>query len=106
MTANDWIQLVLYFAVLAALAKPLGRYIARVYEGKPCGLDRAVGWLDRGMYRVAGVDPEHEMGWRQYTVAVLLFNAVGFVAVYALLRLQGYLPLNPQAFPANTADSN
>ncbi len=73
-------------------------------EGKPCGLDRALGWLERGIYRVAGVDPQQEMGWRQYAVAVLLFNAVGFLAVYALLRLQGVLPLNPQGFPANTPD--
>jgi K+-transporting ATPase ATPase A chain len=104
MTTNNWIQLFLYFAVLAALAKPLGWYMARVYEGKPCGLDGALGWLERGVYRVAGIDPQQEMGWRQYTVAVLLFNAVGFLAVYTLLRLQGMLPLNPQEFPANTPD--
>ena len=58
MTSNDWIQLVLYFVVLAALAKPLGWFMARVYEGKPCGLDRALGWLERGIYRVAGIDPQ------------------------------------------------
>jgi K+-transporting ATPase ATPase A chain len=75
--------------------------MARVYEGKPCGLDRALGWLERGVYRVAGAEPQHEMGWRQYTVAVLSFNAIGFLAVYALLRLQGVLPFNPQGFPAN-----
>ena len=86
------------------MAKPLGWYMARVYEGKPCGLDRALGWLERGIYRLAGVDPQQEMGWRQYAVAVLLFNAIGFLAVYALLRLQGVLPLNPQEFPANTPD--
>jgi potassium-transporting ATPase potassium-binding subunit len=78
--------------------------MARVFEGRPCGLDAALGWLERGVYRVAGIDPRHEMGWRQYTVAVLMFNAIGFLAVYALLRLQGVLPLNPQAFPANTPD--
>jgi K+-transporting ATPase ATPase A chain len=105
MTSNNWIQLILYFGVLAALAKPLGLYMARVYEGKPCGLDRALGWLERGLYRFCGIDPTREMGWRQYTVAVLLFNAVGFLAVYVLLRLQGVLPLNPQGFGPNTADS-
>ncbi|MGE3243155.1 MAG: potassium-transporting ATPase subunit KdpA [Pirellulales bacterium] len=104
MTANNWIQLVLYFAVLALLAKPLGAFMARVYEGKPCGLDGALGWLERGIYRLSGIDPRQEMSWRTYTVAVLLFNAVGFIAVYALLRLQGMLPLNPQQFPANTPD--
>jgi K+-transporting ATPase ATPase A chain len=95
----------LYFVVLALLAKPLGAFMARVYEGKPCGLDGALGWLERLIYRVSGIDPTEEMGWRKYTVAVLLFNGVGFLAVYALLRLQGHLPLNPQQFPANTADS-
>jgi K+-transporting ATPase ATPase A chain len=104
MTTNVWIQLLLYFAVLAALAKPLGWYMARVYERRPCGLDRAVGWLERGIYRLAGIESQRDMGWRQYTVAVLLFNAVGFVALYALLRFQGILPLNPQGFAGNTPD--
>jgi potassium-transporting ATPase potassium-binding subunit len=104
MTSNDWIQLVLYFVVLAALAKPLGLFMARVFEGKACGLDGALGWLERGIYRVAGIDPKEEMSWRKYTVAVLLFNAVGFLAVYALLRFQDRLPLNPQELPANSPD--
>jgi potassium-transporting ATPase potassium-binding subunit len=104
MTSNHWVQLILYFGVLAALAKPLGLFMARVYEGKPCGLDRALGRLERGLYRLCGIEPTQEMGWRQYTVAVLLFNAVGFMAVYLLLRLQGVLPLNPQGFGPNTAD--
>jgi K+-transporting ATPase ATPase A chain len=105
MTSNDWGQLVLYFVVLAMLAKPLGWYMARVYEGKPCGLDRALGWLERGIYRVAGVNPQEEMGWRKYAVSMLLFSGISFLALYAILRLQGQLPLNPQDFPANTPDS-
>jgi potassium-transporting ATPase potassium-binding subunit len=104
MTSNNWIQLILFFAVLAALAKPLGWYMARVYEGKPCGLDGALGWLERGIYRVTSVDPKQEMSWRQYTVAVLMFSGLSFAALYALLRMQGFLPLNPQGFPANTPD--
>jgi potassium-transporting ATPase potassium-binding subunit len=104
MTANDWIQLTIYFVALALLAKPLGTFMARVYEGKSCGLDLALGWLERGIYRIAGVDPQEEMGWRKYTVAVLLFNAVGFLVVYLLLRLQHVLPLNPQQFPAVSPD--
>ena len=63
--------------VLVALAKPLGSYMARVLEGKPCGLDRALGWCERGIYRLAGVDPQQEMRWRTYAFAVLAFNAVG-----------------------------
>jgi K+-transporting ATPase ATPase A chain len=78
--------------------------MARVYEGKACGLDRPLGWLERGLYRLSGIDPAQEMSWKTYTVAVLLFNGVGFLAVYAILRLQGWLPLNPQGFAANTPD--
>ncbi len=57
MTANDWIQLAIYFGVLLALTKPLGAYMARVYQGQPCGLDRPLGWLERLIYRLGGVDP-------------------------------------------------
>lgn len=105
MTANDWIQITVFFVVLAALAKPLGWYMARVYEGAPCcGMDRVLGWLERLVYRAGGINARQEMDWRQYTVAALLFNAVGFLAVYGLLRLQAVLPLNPQQFPAATPD--
>jgi K+-transporting ATPase ATPase A chain len=79
--------------------------MARVYEGKPCGLDRALGWLERLIYRLAGVEPKHEMSWCGYAVATLLFNGIGLLALYGLLRLQHLLPLNPQGFAANTADS-
>jgi K+-transporting ATPase ATPase A chain len=98
MTANGWLQLGLYLVVLVALVKPLGWYMARVYEGEPCGLDRALGWLERSLYRLSGIDSKTEMGWRSYAICVLLFNAVGLVAVYLLLRLQGTLPLNPREF--------
>jgi K+-transporting ATPase ATPase A chain len=106
MTSNDWIQVALYFVVLALLAKPLGWYMARVYQGEPCcGMERVFGWLERCIYRIARVNPQDEMGWRRYAVAVLLFNGMGFLAVYALLRLQGVLPLNPQGLAANSPDS-
>jgi potassium-transporting ATPase potassium-binding subunit len=104
MTTNDWIQLALYFGVLVALTKPLGAYMARVYQGQPCGLDRPLGWLERLVYRLSLVDPQREMGWRKYTVAVLLFNGLGVVVVYAILRLQDILPLNPQHFAANSPE--
>jgi K+-transporting ATPase ATPase A chain len=105
MTANAWMQLGIYLAVLIAAVKPLGWYMARVYQGMPCGLDRGLGWLERLIYRLAGVNPDKEMTWRGYAVAVLLFNAVGLIALYALLRLQHLLPFNPQGFPANSPDS-
>jgi K+-transporting ATPase ATPase A chain len=105
MTANSWIQLVLYIAVLALVAKPLGWYMARVYQGLPCcGMERAFGWLERSVYRLARIDPEEEMSWRRYAVAALLLNAAGFLAVYLILRFQGRLPLNPQGLPASTPD--
>jgi K+-transporting ATPase ATPase A chain len=79
--------------------------MARVYQGQPCGLDRAFGWTERLVYRIAGVDPSREMTWRIYAFAVLIFNGVGMLFLYGLLRLQGVLPLNPQRFPANSPDS-
>jgi K+-transporting ATPase ATPase A chain len=106
VTTNGAVQLLFYMVVLLALAKPLGAYMARVYEGRPCGLDGALGGLERLTYRLGSVRPGEEMGWKTYAIAMLLFNAVGMLLVYALKRLQGGLPLNPQAFEAVSADSS
>ena len=106
MTGNAIVQLVFYVAVLLALAKPLGAYMARVYEGRPCGLDRLFGWLERLIYKMSGIRPREEMGWKTYAATMLLFNLVGLLAVYALQRLQGVLPLNPQALGAVSPDSS
>jgi K+-transporting ATPase ATPase A chain len=105
MTANGLLQVGLYLAVLLALAKPLGAFMARVYDGKPTWLDPVVRPIERLVYRACGVDPDVEMNWKTYTVAMLLFNALGMLVVYALQRLQGVLPLNPQSFAAVTPDS-
>jgi K+-transporting ATPase ATPase A chain len=105
MIANGLIQLLVYLAVLLALVKPLGWYMARVYQDQSCGLDRVLGGLERLIYRLSGVDRRHEMTWRTYAMAVLLFNAIGLVFLYLLLRIQNLLPLNPQGFSANTPDS-
>jgi K+-transporting ATPase ATPase A chain len=104
MTANALLQLGLYLLVLVLLVKPLGSYMARVYQGEPVFLGRLLGPLERLMYRLAGVDPEAEMGWKHYAGAVLLFNLAGVLVVYALLRLQGLLPLNPQALGGTSPD--
>ncbi len=104
MTANGVLQLVLYLVVLLALAKPLGAYMARVYEGRPCGLDRALGWLERLVYRLSGVRPDEEMGWKTYAVTMLLFNLAGLLALYGLQRVQGVLPLNPEKLGAVSPD--
>jgi K+-transporting ATPase ATPase A chain len=106
MTLNGSIQLGLYLVVLLALAKPLGGFMARVYMGQPSGLGRVLGPLERLIYRLCGVRIEEEMGWKTYAIAMLLFNLFGFLAVYALQRLQGVLPLNPQGLGAVTPDSS
>jgi len=106
MTGNDIVQIVLFFGVLLLLAKPLGVYMARVYEGQPSGLDRVLGPVERLFYRLCGIKPEEEMGWKKYTGTVLLFSAAGFFLVYLLQRLQGFLPLNPQKFSAVSPDSS
>jgi K+-transporting ATPase ATPase A chain len=104
MSAIAWMQLAVYLVVLVALVKPLGWYMARVYQGQPCGLDGALGWLERGIYRLAGVDANAEMSWRAYAFAVLFFNALGLLTLYALLRLQDLLPFNPESQTAVPAD--
>ena len=96
MSANGWLQLALYMAVLLLLVKPLGAYMARVYEGAPLfGLDRVLGPVERLVYRLGGVDPATEQRWSAYAVAMLLFNAAGLLIVYLLQRVQAWLPLDP-----------
>jgi K+-transporting ATPase ATPase A chain len=95
-------QIGLYLLILLILVKPLGWYMARVYEGKPCGLNQIGGPCERFIYRVSGIKPEQEMDWKNYLFAMLFFNLLGLLAVYALQRLQFYLPLNPQRFSAVT----
>ncbi len=106
MSTNGVLQILLYIAVLLALAKPLGWFMARVYQGKPCGLDRVLGPVERLIYRLAGVKADREMGWKLYAAAVMIFSAVGLFFVYALQRLQGILPLNPQGLGAVSPDSS
>jgi potassium-transporting ATPase potassium-binding subunit len=106
MTANGILQLAFYLIVLLVLAKPLGAYMARVYEGRPMVLGRALGWLERLIYKVTGVAPELEMGWKTYALTMLLFNLAGLLAVYALQRSQGVLPLNPAGLSAVSPDSS
>jgi K+-transporting ATPase ATPase A chain len=99
-------QLVLYLVVLTALVKPLGWYMARVYHGQPCGLDAVLGWLEHGIYWLAGTRADGEMTWRQYAVAMMLFCTLSTVVVYGVQRAQRVLPLNPQGLGAVTPDSS
>jgi K+-transporting ATPase ATPase A chain len=105
VTPNGIFQLAFYVVVLLALVKPLGAYMARVYEGRRVALDRVLGGIERLVYRAGGVWPNTEMGWKTYTLAMLSFNLVGLLAVYLLQRLQGVLPLNPQGLAAVSPDS-
>ena len=104
MLSSDIIQIVLFLAVLWLLVKPLGWYMARVYEGKPCGLDRVLGPLERLIYRLGGVKPTVEMNWQRYALSLLAFSFVGFITLYVLMRVQGWLGLNPQHMPAVPPD--
>jgi K+-transporting ATPase ATPase A chain len=106
MTSNTVLQLLIYFVVLVVLAKPLGTYMARVYEGERTFLSSLLGPVERLTYRLAGTSESVEQSSKTYAVGMLLFNVAGLFVVYGLQRLQGILPLNPQALPAVTPDSS
>ena len=106
MSAMGLFQVVLYYAVLTAAALPLGGMIARVLAGERSFLSPALAPVERLLYRLSGVDPADEMDWRRYAVAVLVFSAIGLMAVYALQRLQAGFPLNPQGLPGVSPDSS
>ncbi len=99
MNATSWIQIGLYLALILGLARPLGLFMARVYEGDIPRAMRFLRPLERVVYRACGVRADAEMTWRQYAIAFLAFNAIGFIALFALELLQGVLPLNPQGLP-------
>src|SRR3954470_395521 len=98
MTIEATFLLLCYFGVLLLITKPLGSYMARVFAGERTFLQGALGWLERGTYRVLGVDPNEDMQWTTYSIAMLLFSLASLLFTYAALRLQGILPLNPQQF--------
>ena len=103
MSTAAWTQLSAFLLVLAGLAWPLGRWLADVAEGR---LPRWLRRLETGLFRLAGIDAEAGMGWKAYALALLLFNGLGVLVVYALQRLQDVLPLNPQGLAAVTPDSS
>jgi K+-transporting ATPase ATPase A chain len=98
MTLNGWLQIFLVFALVLIAIRPLGLYMARVFSGERTFLSPVLGPVERGFYWLAGVRPDKEQGWLAYTMAMLVFSAVGFASLYAILRLQAYLPWNPQGF--------
>ncbi len=98
MTSIGLAQIAIVLIAVVVAAVPLGDYIARVLAGERSLLVPALSPIERVFYRLAGVDPAREQGWLSYTMAMLAFSVVGFVSLYALQRLQAYLPLNPQGF--------
>jgi potassium-transporting ATPase potassium-binding subunit len=104
MTAIGWLQIALYCAIVVALVRPLGGFMTRVLAGERTFLSPILGPVERGLYRLAGVDARVEQHWTTYAFAMLLFNLAGFVLLYALQRLQHVLPLNPQGMAAVPPD--
>jgi K+-transporting ATPase ATPase A chain len=106
MNTQAWIQLVAFLAVLAVLAWPLGKWLTAVADGRIPRWLAPIVKLENGLYRLAGVEPQTSMGWRQYALGIIAFNVLGVIVVYALQRLQGVLPFNPQGMSAVSADSS
>lgn len=106
MNLYSWLQLVLYFVILLLLVKPLGAFMARVYQGERTFLDPVLRPVERLFYRVSGVQVDAEMDWKVYAIALMLFNGLGLLVVYALQRFQAFLPLNPQGLGAVSPDSS
>jgi potassium-transporting ATPase potassium-binding subunit len=104
MNIFDWLQIILYLFILLLLVKPLGGYMARVFQGERVFLTRAAGPVEHLIYRIARVNSDEQMDWKTYAFAMLLFNAAGLLLVYVLQRLQGVLPLNPQDLSAVKPD--
>jgi K+-transporting ATPase ATPase A chain len=104
MTLNGWLQIALYCVILTLLVKPLGLYMTRVFAGERNFLSPVLGPLERGLYRISGVNERADQHWMTYGVAMLFFSVAGFLFLYALQRLQNLLPFNPQGLDAVAPD--
>ncbi|MCY1670515.1 potassium-transporting ATPase subunit KdpA [Novosphingobium sp. SL115] len=104
MTLQGWTLILVFTALTVALAKPVGAYLFALYEGCRTPLHRLFGPVERGFYRLGGIDPDKEQGWRSYAVHMLLFQLVLTLFTYAVLRLQAVLPLNPRGLPGIGSD--
>lgn len=100
MTANGWFQIGLFLFIIFALTKPMGVFMARVFNGEKTFLDTVARPMERLIYRLTGVDETSEMRWTEYAIAMLLFSFVSMILLYLLMRVQHWLPLNPQKLPA------
>jgi len=104
MSLNGWLQITLFIALILLLAKPMGSYMTRVFERRHTWLDPVLVPCERLLYKLTGIDPEEEMRWTQYAIAMLVFSAATLVLTYAIERLQHFLPLNPQHLAAVAPD--
>ena len=102
MTLNGWLQIVVFLALIFAITKPLGIFMARVFAREKTFLDPVLRPIERLIYRVTGVDESHEMRWTEYATTMLVFSAVSMLVLYVIQRIQGMLPFNPQHFAAVT----
>ena len=105
MSAYGWVQAAVFFGLVALLTKPVGLYMSRVFEGERTFLSPVLAPLERGFYRLCRIDPDVEMTWVEYVMALLGFSVIGLIYLYVLLRTQAWLPFNPQHFPNLSADN-
>src|SRR3954466_7823183 len=104
MTANGWLQIGVFFAAIAAVTAPLGRFMTRVFNRERTPLDPILRPIERAIYRATGVDETHEMRWTEYAAAMVVFSGVSMLVLYLIQRVQQWLPLNPQGFAAVPQD--
>jgi K+-transporting ATPase ATPase A chain len=97
MSFHGWVTIMAFLICIIAITRPLGGFLKRVLEGEPHVLGRIFGPFERGIYRIAGIQQDREQSWSQYAIAVIVFKIICFIAVYTLLRVQGFLPLNPNS---------
>ncbi len=102
MTVNGWLQILLFLALIFLVTKPMGVFMARVFSRERTFMDPVLRPVEQLLYRVTGVDEDHEMRWTEYAIAMLLFSVVSMIVLYLMERLQGFLPFNPQKFGAVT----
>src|ERR1700741_5260079 len=96
MTVNGWLQILFFFVIILLVTKPLGIFMAHVFDRKKTFLDPVLRPVERLIYRLTGVNEEREMRWTEYAATMLLFSVVSMLVLYLIQRLQGYLPFNPQ----------
>jgi K+-transporting ATPase ATPase A chain len=98
MTFSGWAMILLYTVLFVALAKPMGAWLFALYGGEKMPLARVIGPVERGLYRLSGINASRDQGWLGYAVALMMFNIAGIVTLFAILKLQWYLPINPQGY--------